>query len=447
MDNTSQARFNYQVIIGCILLAAALGVNYFTIPFLQEIGWYPVLYSFHLHESDLFIYLPTAFDLVCIVTALILVRGRKSLRSLVTHSFAYNLFLLATAFVIFFGINGISPGRYKVIHILLILCIFFLLTNCLYFSVIRERQRHIPNFFKNMALVLYALVFIFLVLEVVFMFITQSHRYNGSLSSRSWFNKYYDLNSEGYRDHEHDREAENGKTKIMVLGDSFAEGHGVADPADRFSDVLGAYLPGSYQVHNLGKGGSDVRNALERLKKYPFTPDLLVYAYYPNDMENDCQAAGMEMVRIPHMEEVPGIFRYFVKRSYMINYIYWKFPHGSDLFNYRDYLAGCYGDSTALEIHLGRLDAMQDYADSLGIHMVTVIFPFLEAVDSTRFTAEPIVDHLTATGGYFIDVGAMLRGRPAEELIININDAHANEAVHKEVGDSLYHYLRSNSLL
>ncbi len=447
MDNQFRTKSDLYVFAGYVLLAMAVGINYFTIPLLQGKGLFPVLNSFNLHDNDFFIYLPTTFDLVCIVTGLLVIRGKNSLKYLINNSFAYNLFLLVAAFVILFGINGISPGRFKVIRILLVLGMFYLLTNCLYLAVIKKRKEEIHNFYKNMALVIYSLVFIFLILEVVFMFFVQSHRYNGSLSSRSWFNKYYELNSEGYRDREYDWEAEKGKTKVMVLGDSFVEGHGIEDPGDRFSDVLGSYLPDSYQVFNLGHGGSDVKDGLQRLREYPLKPDLLVFSYYPNDMENDCQEAGMEIARIAHMQEVPGPLRYFVKRSYLINYVYWKYPHGSDLFNYRDYLAGCYADSTALELHLGHLDAMQDYTDSLGIPMITVVWPFLEAIDSTRFAADSIVNHLYMSGGHLIDVGAMLRGRPAEDLIVNLNDAHANEAVHKEVGDSLFRYLKEYGMI
>ena len=262
-----------------------------------------------------------------------------------------------------------------------------------------------------MAAMGYSLVLIFLILEMVFMFFVESNRYNGSLSSRSWFYKYYDYNSEGYRDHEHNWEAVQSKTKVLVLGDSFVEGHGIEDPNDRFGEVMASHLDDSYQVFNLGHGGSDVRMALDHLRSYPVQPDLLVYSYYPNDMENDCELAGREIKRIPHMEDVPGIFRYFVKRSYLMNYIYWKYPHGSDLFNYRDYLAGATAIpprwtstwATSTPARLCRFPA---------IPMVTVVWPFLEAIDSTRFAAEPIVAHLDSTGGMPLDVGAMLQGRP-----------------------------------
>lgn len=447
MDHQFRTKSDLYVFAGYILLALAVGINYFTIPFLQGKGFFPVLNSFNLHDNDFFIYLPTTFNVICIVTGLIMIRGRMNLKFLINNSFAYNLFLLVGAFVILFGINGISPGRFKIIRIVLVLAMIFLLTNCLYLLVIKKRKDSVHNFYKNMALVIYSLFFIFLILEIVFMFFAQSHRYNGSLSSRSWFYKYYDLNSEGYRDREYDWEAEKGKTKIMVLGDSFVEGHGIEDPEERFSNVLAHHLPESYGVYNLGHGGSDVKDGLARLKEYPLVPELLVFSYYPNDMENDCQEAGMELARIAHMGEVPGIFRYFVKRSYLINYIYWQYPHGSDLFNYQDYLAGCYSDSTALGIHLGHLDSMRNYTDSLGIQMVTVIWPFLEAIDSTRFAADPIVNYLDSTGGFSLDVGAMLHDRPVEDLIVNLNDAHANEAVHKEVGDSLYRYLKNYGML
>ena len=441
MDQQFRTKSDLYVFTGYVLLLIAVGINFLTIPWLQGQGWFPVANSFNLHANDLNFYLPTALDLIFLVTGGLMVWGKKNLKFLINNSLAYNLFLLVVSFAILFSINGISPGRFKLLRIVLVLGMIFLLTNILYLAVIKKREEPVHNFYKNMAAMGYSLVLIFLILEMVFMFFVESNRYNGSLSSRSWFYKYYDYNSEGYRDVEHNWEATQSKTKVMVLGDSFVEGHGIEDPNDRFGEVMASHLDDSYQLFNLGHGGSDVRMALDQLRSYPVQPDLLVYSYYPNDMENDCETAGREIIRIPHMEDVPGIFRYFVKRSYLMNYIYWKYPHGSDLFNYRDYLSGCYSDSTAMDIHLGHLDALHNYADSLAIPMVTVIWPFLEAIDSTRFAAEPIVAHLDSTGGMPLDVGAMLQGRPFEDLIVNLNDAHANEAVHQEVGDSLFRYL------
>lgn len=440
MSSPTHQKGIYHTLTGILLLLLAVGVNVLTVPWLREAGFYPSMNSFYGHTNDLDIYLPLAFDLWAIVTAVLLLRRKKGIGALLRHSWGYNLFTFAAGMVILLGFNGISPGRFHAIRIPFILLLLALLTQALNLAVVKP-EKPMRNGYKNGALVAYTLIFLFLVLEVVFLFKVDSHRYNGSLASRSWFYRHYDFNEEGYRDDPYDWKADKSKFKWMVLGDSFVAGHGIDDPKDRFSDVFESQLGPGQAVYNLGLGGSDVKDAMLRLRDFPEQPDALVFSYYPNDMEGDCKDGGRPIQRVKHMEEVPAPLRYLIKRSYMLNYFYWKFPHGSDLFNYRDYLEGCYGDEAILASHLHYLDEMGEYADSLGIPMVTLVWPFMEAIETTRFTSDPVINHQLEQGRKVLDIGGMFLGRDPSELVVNLNDAHANEEVHREVGDSLYQYV------
>jgi len=440
MVQVSHSKRIYAYATGILLLLLTAGGNVLTIPWLREMGYYPTMNSFYGHTNDLDYYLPLAFNAWAVVTAILLFRSKRGILSWFRQSASYNLFTFFAGMVILLGWNGISPGRLHGLRIPMILGLMALLTQALYKGAVKP-PKPISNTLKNTALVGYTLVFLFLLLEIVFLFKVASHRYNGSLASRSWFYHYYEYNEEGYRDDAYDWQADKSRFKWMVLGDSFVAGHGIDNPKDRFSDVFESHLGPQQAVYNLGLGGSDVKDALARLKAFPVRPNALIFSYYPNDMEGDCKDQGRPIQRVKHMEEVPGPLRYLIKRSYLLNYLYWKFPHGSDLFNYRDYLEGCYGDETILAQHLGYLDEMGAYADSLGIPMVTLVWPFMEAIEDTRFASDPVVRHQQAHNRKVIDIGGMFWGKDPQELIVNLNDAHANEAVHRTVGDSLYRFV------
>lgn len=83
------------------------------------------------------------------------------------------------------------------------------------------------------------LVLIEVFMRAIFIF---SDGYGFSLMNARWFNENWrPINSLGYRDYE-PSEAAPGLRRILVLGDSFAVGHGVADLDQTFPHVTGREL-------------------------------------------------------------------------------------------------------------------------------------------------------------------------------------------------------------
>ena len=76
-----------------------------------------------------------------------------------------------------------------------------------------------------------------------------------------------------------------GKTKVMVVGDSFVHGDGIEYARDRFSNQLAEKLGNNYVVFNLGVGGTNVTHYIENIVKYPYSPDVLVVSIGVNDIE------------------------------------------------------------------------------------------------------------------------------------------------------------------
>lgn len=76
-----------------------------------------------------------------------------------------------------------------------------------------------------------------------------------------------------------------GKTRIVLIGDSVAEGYGVAS-GERFSSLLNARFAKSHEFINLGVCGYDFRQEAEYLKQLGlrFSPDYVFWAISHYDL-------------------------------------------------------------------------------------------------------------------------------------------------------------------
>jgi hypothetical protein len=77
---------------------------------------------------------------------------------------------------------------------------------------------------------------------------------------------------------------DSGKIDIMMLGDSFAEGHCVPHEA-RLAEVVRAAYP---RMLNLGRGGLGPLGELALLREYGrrIAPRIIVWCYYDNDLDD-----------------------------------------------------------------------------------------------------------------------------------------------------------------
>lgn len=443
-----QQKSDLYVFAGYVLLACAVAFNPFTVSWWQQVGLFPDLPDHFLHGNDVTIFIPGCLDLLLLVCGVIMIRAPRGLKRYLNDSFVFNLFLLVVMLGILFSTNVILPGKFRVFRILFILFIFFILTNTLYLAVVKKREGStVHPFYRNLGLAVYGLMMVLLLLEIVFMFFLSTHRFNGTLASRAWFLHHWKLNAEGYRDAPMDTSGSGDRKNLLVLGDSFVAGHGVDQKEDRFSDRLQTKIPDAWKVYNLGVGGSDVGNAYQRLLEFPVSPDLLVFGYYPNDIENDGEEGGLTLQRARSYNDVGMLPRYFIRRSYMLNYIYWMYPHPDELSDYLGYLKQCYSYQPVMDIHTAKLNKLVAVADSLHIPLAVVVFPFLEDVAGSGFATDPIVSHFEGCGVPVLDVGSWAGKLPVEDILVNRNDPHPSARLHGIVADSLYEMLQRNGYL
>jgi len=109
---------------------------------------------------------------------------------------------------------------------------------------------------------------------------------------------YARINSHGQRDIEREIDAAPGTRRVILLGDSVVEGHGLPEIDQTISRQLEAlYAEGNVEVLNLGISGYCTRSEVELLKTkgLRFQPDVVVLVFVENDFDNfSPQAFEME---------------------------------------------------------------------------------------------------------------------------------------------------------
>lgn len=307
---------------------------------------------------------------------------------------------------------------------------------------------------QNLTLSLFTVLTVLLFLELFFkVFFAQSDAINATLASQNWFNRYWQLNSSGYRDVEWSPELLARKTRVMVLGDSFVAGHGIKKPQDRFSDVLGQMLGENYAVMNVGQNGANTTTEIYNGLKYPYEPDILVLSFYIDDILDTARGLGYDWDFVAEKNN-PS---FLIEESYALNFIFWRIyrPYlyqprpdqntGASQ-NFMDWLLELYDNPDIKAAYREELLKIYTYAQEKDIQLIVVVFPHLTAVEISRPITSEVIHLYEEQGIPVLDVSIMIEGMPANSLVVNQFDAHPNELVHRLVAEELYRIISNAQL-
>ncbi len=259
-----------------------------------------------------------------------------------------------------------------------------------------------------------------------------------TLATINWLDRHWDTNSAGYRDREW---AENDYAQdltVVVVGDSFAAGWGIDDPADRFSEVLGAQLGDDAAVFNLGIYGTNTPEQLDNLRAFVethTTPDVVILQYFLNDINYAMLSVGA----LPEATPAPT----WSQESYLANFLYTRLiGHLLDPNYNRDWWAenyAAYDTPLIWDIHAAELHAFIDYVESIDARLIVVIFPnMLDPVISVAYVDR--VAQVFESRGHndvlkLFDAAAAWT--PAERMV-SPRDTHASAAFQRYVGAELF---------
>lgn len=312
------------------------------------------------------------------------------------------------------------------------------------FVVVRKQfsgSKKIVSLFENITLVFLTVFLTFMVLEIGFkLFFAQSDGFRYTLASRNWYQRYWHENSLGYRDVEWSPDLLAGKTKVMVVGDSFVAGSGIANPEDRFANQLGRLLGNDYAVLNVASPGWDTIDEVDAILEYPQKPDVLVLSYYINDIEGTAYANGAQRPQI--RQDPPAWFLPVVQNSHVVNFLYWRLirlgpQEWADIY-WNDWLKKISADPEIRWRHQQELLTIIEGAASEQIPLIVVVFPNLTAVDESSFITQPVIDLFRERNIPVLDVNTILAGRDPADTTVNAIDSHPNPAINLKVAEALY---------
>jgi lysophospholipase L1-like esterase len=301
-----------------------------------------------------------------------------------------------------------------------------------YYGVVKSKAK---GLIANIVTITIPLLVTVIFLEIVFMYIPQSHEGVLSKASQIWWEKYWHpINQLGYHDKEID--SVSTKKKMLFIGDSFTAGHGLKSVDERFSDIVGNKLSQEYNVFNLGMSGADTRDEAKRLKDFPVRPDVIVLQYFPNDVEKVGREKGLSLSGTEPYADLKGPALTLVKRFYLPNFIYWQLPHAS-FSTFENFVQTAYTDTTVLNAHLRDLSDMLAYRDSTGAKMYAVFIPFLFQAEKSAGYTRPVEEFLRKNGVTVVTLNKEIANIPEKDRVVGKNDGHASAQLNAVIAEKL----------
>ena len=252
------------------------------------------------------------------------------------------------------------------------------------------------NFFKKTILnfsiffvILFSLLFL---IERVLIFYSTEDKDNYGFTTE-FKKKYIRYNKYGYRDYEYNLKKKEGVFRIIVLGDSQTFGHGIKDLNNTWVKKLEKKLiesVGNTSIEVLsisGPGWNSDTYLYELFKKiFKFNPDLVILAYYHNDIpfpiSLNCDSSDRKIT--PDI----NIFQ----RSKLVSFINFRINRLLEKIGkkprYSDCLNQAY-DSIGWEMNKFYLDIMGLSLSIKKIHFMITVIPLIHQLDSNYPLAGP----------------------------------------------------------
>ena len=254
-------------------------------------------------------------------------------------------------------------------------------------------------------------------------------------------------NSLRFRDREPDAKRP-GALRVLVFGDSFAEGQGVKEK-DTLAVQLGQRLeervPGRFEVRNAGRRGLDFPELSEAFEKaLAYEPDVVVYALTLNDAVQPAEFRArqsfvndwiLDRERSPD-EPLPSGHRLLVFDFVSQRLQAWRVGRATTEW----YLDMWSDRNPGWRETQERVRGMKRLLDARGARLVVAPWPlFLSLERGYPFAAahREIERFCLSEGIAHHDLLAAFQGRATAELWVHPVDHHPNEAAHRLAAESL----------
>lgn len=373
------------------------------------------------------------------------VTQKKSLFQLWNENQFWTFWTLLSAVLFHLLVTPVSPGDFRLLRMLWLTGIALLAVRLFWLAIVKPRQKGWKGSLSSAFLFVFIALLIF---EGIFLFVARSHQTWETYAANIWRKRYWQENEQGFRDGAWGQKLSKKGKRVLVLGDSFTAGAGIAQTADRFPDRLSRKLGEGYEVFTLAYPGWGPERQLEALMEFPAKADLVILAWYVNDIHGALEQSGVSQDAFKKQGEKrkTAVFS-LIDGSYLGNYLYWLYPHQEAHGNYMDFLRSGFSTPSVLGLHLDALDQIRVFCKQKEMDLAVVMFPLLRDVEGSSFAMEPVKQFWGQKDIPCLSLLPLLAKDASEDLVVNGNDAHPNERTHSRVAEALEAFLFSHNLL
>lgn len=262
-----------------------------------------------------------------------------------------------------------------------------------------------------------------------------------------WYNNFYwgRYNSYGYRDYEPVfGDEDNPILQIVVVGDSFAMGHGIDNMDDTFTQLLEQHLGEGYNVNLVAHSGWDtdvIQGYVEGFTAaFPAPVDALVLSYYLNDIDYLLEDDDVNPDAVFSFPEDP-LLHQFVLNFFTPNFLYYNLLQYTSPARTSDHfqrLINAYTDDATWNYQAGLLNQFVDWTEEHDIQLIVLLWPQITALDESLPATERVQGLMDARGVSVVNLTEPLRGHNPLTLIVNAFDTHPSVTAHAIAAEELY---------
>jgi len=269
----------------------------------------------------------------------------------------------------------------------------------------------------------------------------------------------YRFNSLGLRDREVGFDKPNGVVRLLVLGDSFTFGQGVASGAAVFPRRLeralnhdaGPSAASLFEVLNGGLAGSVTADwlALWRQVGIPWQPDAVLVVFFLRDGTRTAsipQFFGPVHEKITARNQASPFYRYLYVYRLVRDRLDRRAITNAYLAEFHAAYFGSYDHTAEWRAAQRNLRALFSECRERAIPVGIAVFPVLAALDDTypfRPISELLLAWARAEGVPAHDLLPAFLGRDASRLWVSPWDQHPNAEAHGIAAESLLPFARS----
>ncbi|PLX06995.1 MAG: hypothetical protein C0596_12740 [Marinilabiliales bacterium] len=207
-----------------------------------------------------------------------------------------------------------------------------------------------------------------------------------------------------------------------------------------FTNLLKTKLAMNYSIFNLGVCGSHTQREYDSLLSYPVQPDIIILAYYHNDIESAMNAKGISPNITNPKDELCAFSRLFVNNSLFFNYMFTKYAKSKISAQFmesknNDILA--YLNEDLWQKQTEYLDNFYNYSIENNVRLIIIFFPAMgEGITFTHELAGvKLEEYCIDKGIQYLDLYPKIQNLEVYERVANPMDHHPSAEVNSIIAD------------